>query len=74
MMSIRPRRVRNAFQELAGELLAAVRFVADRKNDLVGERFKIPVRSSKGVSSNSRTTAKLSVHSFISASNGWIAS
>ena len=37
-------------------------------------RFKIPVRSSKGVSSNSRTTAKLSVHSFISAWNGWIAS
>ena len=32
------------------------------------------VRSSKAVSSNCRTTAKLSVHSFISASNGWIAS
>jgi glutathione S-transferase len=33
-------------------------------------RFKIPIRSL----SNSRTTSKLSVPSFISASNGWIAS
>jgi glutathione S-transferase len=40
----------------------------------LGRTVQIPVRSSKAVSSNFRTTAKLSVHSFISASNGWIAS
>ena len=37
-------------------------------------RIKISARSFKAVSSNSRTMAKLSVRSFISVSNGWIAS
>jgi hypothetical protein len=44
MMSIRLRRIRNSFQEPAGQLLAADGLVADRENDLVGDTGPEPMR------------------------------